>query len=646
MKQRLNTLDVKCVVEELKSIVGMRINNVYDGNEGKIIFLKVNKSGEKKLVFIDSGIRLHLTDLQFKVFRDFPTSFVSKLRKHLKNKRIVEIKQLGCDRIISFQLGEGDFMNYLIVELHSSGNVILLDKDYKILSQLRRHIYDEENRWMYPYEKFSEIPELNENPIYQIIQKSYDGEITDFDDVLRRIIDSKGYILMKNGKCTDFTKYLTKKHQDGELKEFDTLNMAIDYYFQQNSGSKTEQKVDEKKIKQKKIANKSERKEGHLKKQTTNLLKKTDKLHSKAYILEENIEFFHNFIEFVKILILEKNSVGIINNEIVESGFVDTEFRLKVININQKDKFINLEIEYLADKFKNTVDLYYLESIYYNISRYHTMKKHNRHKYNKALDVYNEEQEKNLKEHTRKNNPKDGDMEKLKLEIQKIKHKDYWYNGYHWFYSNDGFLVILGRNAEQNEQVCKKYLEKNDIYVHGDFHGCGSCVIKSDNKQIPISTLEQAGAFCLCFSKAWTTNIIDKCYWVTADQVSKTAPSGEYLTTGSMMIRGKKNYLSYPLLELSVGIIFKTENCPEFKIALKPDDKVVESKIMIAPTRTLTKAQYKSKIVPGNMKRNRTLENIIGKLKTVKTISNEKPYVWCYNKTHIDNMVPQKSKKV
>ena len=31
------------------------------------------------------------------------------MRKHLRNKRLVNISQLGFDRIIDFQFGEGEF---------------------------------------------------------------------------------------------------------------------------------------------------------------------------------------------------------------------------------------------------------------------------------------------------------------------------------------------------------------------------------------------------------------------------------------------------------------------------------------------------------------------------------------------------------
>ena len=70
---------------------------------------------------------------------------------------------------------------------------------------------------------------------------------------------------------------------------------------------------------------------------------------------------------------------------------------------------------------------------------------------------------------------------------------------------------------------------------------------------------------------AWDAKMAAKAWWVYDHQVSKTAPSGvlkedrkdcfcfnlalvfsgEYLTTGSFMIRGKKNYL--PDTELVVG---------------------------------------------------------------------------------------------
>lgn len=77
------------------------------------------------------------------------------------------------------------------------------------------------------------------------------------------------------------------------------------------------------------------------------------------------------------------------------------------------------------------------------------------------------------------------------------------------------------------------------------------------NEVIPPSTLLQAGDFSVCHSAAWNEKIVTSAWWVEKDQVSKTAPSGEFLTTGSFMIRGKKNYLPPSNLILGFGIMFK-----------------------------------------------------------------------------------------
>lgn len=42
--------------------------------------------------------------------------------------------------------------------------------------------------------------------------------------------------------------------------------------------------------------------------------------------------------------------------------------------------------------------------------------------------------------------------------------------------------------------------------------------------------------------------------------MSKTAPTGEYLTTGSFMIRGKKNFLPPSHLILGLSFLFRLED--------------------------------------------------------------------------------------
>merc|ERR1712004_413605 len=116
-------------------------------------------------------------------------------------------------------------------------------------------------------------------------------------------------------------------------------------------------------------------------------------------------------------------------------------------------------------------------------------------------------------------------------------------------------LVIGGRDAQQNELLVKRYMKPTDIYVHADLHGAATVIVKNpSNDPVPPKTLNEAGQFAVCFSAAWDSKVLTAAYWVTPDQVSKTAPSGEYLTVGSFMIRGKKNFL--PPSQLTMGFAF------------------------------------------------------------------------------------------
>merc|ERR1719167_2189928 len=133
--------------------------------------------------------------------------------------------------------------------------------------------------------------------------------------------------------------------------------------------------------------------------------------------------------------------------------------------------------------------------------------------------------------------------------------KVFWFEKFFWFISSENYLVIGGRDAQQNELLVKRYMKPTDIYVHADLHGAATVIVKNPSSDpVPPKTLNEAGQFAVCFSAAWDSKVLTAAYWVTPDQVSKTAPSGEYLTVGSFMIRGKKNFL--PPSQLTMGFAF------------------------------------------------------------------------------------------
>ena len=61
-------------------------------------------------------------------------------RKHLNNKRVESVKQLGVDRVVDMQFGSDDAAYHVILELYDRGNVVLTDCDYKILNILRPRV--------------------------------------------------------------------------------------------------------------------------------------------------------------------------------------------------------------------------------------------------------------------------------------------------------------------------------------------------------------------------------------------------------------------------------------------------------------------------------------------------------------------------
>lgn len=60
----------------------------------------------------------------------------------------------------------------------------------------------------------------------------------------------------------------------------------------------------------------------------------------------------------------------------------------------------------------------------------------------------------------------------------------------------------------------------------------------------------------MCHSRAWDSKVITDVYWVHADQVSKTPPTGLYISTGSFIIRGKRNFITPNKLELGFTLMF------------------------------------------------------------------------------------------
>lgn len=128
-------------------MLGHRVNQIYDvDNKTYLIRLTGGSDNRKTVLLLESGIRFHTTAFEWPKGM-IPSGFSMKLRKHLKNKRLERIEQLGVDRIVFFQFGSGEAAYYIILELYDKGNIILTDHEFTILYLLWPHTVGEEIRY-------------------------------------------------------------------------------------------------------------------------------------------------------------------------------------------------------------------------------------------------------------------------------------------------------------------------------------------------------------------------------------------------------------------------------------------------------------------------------------------------------------------
>ncbi len=143
-----------------------------------------------------------------------------------------------------------------------------------------------------------------------------------------------------------------------------------------------------------------------------------------------------------------------------------------------------------------------------------------------------------------------------------VRQEEQWYERFRWFRTSDGFLVLGGRDAGQNEELVEKYLESGDRFLHVQSHGGPATVLKAADPsesardvEIPERSQREAARFAVSYSSVWKAGqYSDDVYMVDNDQVTKTPESGEYLATGGFAIRGDRTYFEDTPVDVTVGV--------------------------------------------------------------------------------------------
>lgn len=634
MKTGFSTYDLVCNITELQRLVGMRVNQVYD-IDNKTYLIRLQRSEEKCVLLIESGSRIHTTAFEWPK-NMAPSGFSMKMRKHLKNKRLEVLRQLGMDRIVDMQFGTGEVAYHVILELYDRGNIILTDRELTILNVLRPHTEGDKIRFAvrekYPVDRAHErIPPPTEERLKEIFNSAKSGEplkkilnvhleygpavldhvllkvgfqkniklgkgfdISQVNKIVEalqeaeRLLDlalskpSKGYIIQKREKRPqtedstesedlltnqEFHPMLFLQNEGQPYKEFPSFDTAVDEYF----SSLESQKIDVKALQQEREAMKKLENVRRDHKERLVALEKTQNVDKqKAELITRNQELVDNCLLMIQLALANQlpwPNISEMVNEATERGDpVASAIKELKLNTNQitlllSDPYANEddsvdEEDEDSDVLKPmSVDVDLALSAFANAKKYYDLKRSAAKKQQKTI----ESQGKALKSAEKKTKQTLKEVKAI-TSINKAR-KVYWFEKFFWFISSENYLVIGGRDQQQNELVVKRYLKAPDIYVHADIQGASSVVIKNPSGQpVTPKTLNEAGIMAVCYSVAWEAKVVTSAWWVHADQVSKTAPTGEYLTTGSFMIRGKKNYLPPCHLIMGFSFLFKLED--------------------------------------------------------------------------------------
>ncbi|MFP4362945.1 MAG: NFACT RNA binding domain-containing protein [Spirochaetia bacterium] len=96
-----------------------------------------------------------------------------------------------------------------------------------------------------------------------------------------------------------------------------------------------------------------------------------------------------------------------------------------------------------------------------------------------------------------------------------------------------GFILLVGRNAKENDQLLRKYVNGNDWWVHTRDYPGGYVFVKTPKgKTVPLEVLLDAGNLAVLYSKGKNEQNVDLYYTqVKYLRRAKNAPKGTVLPT-------------------------------------------------------------------------------------------------------------------
>lgn len=624
MKERMTSVDVAAIEGELAGFVDARVEKSYQLTENEVLIKLYHHERGKANLLVVAGERIHFTEYP-RPAPERPPDFPMVLRKHTKGGVITDVRQYDFDRIVEIDIERGGEVMTLVAELFGEGNVILTS-DGEIIAPLKRKSF--KDRRIKRGDRY-EYPPSKENPL-ELDQQEFEGVLLESDSDVVRTIATKLNIggtyaeeiclragVDKNmdiesvgddevGRLYDALSEISSAIKTGEIKpqvvkddgkvdvvplrleiysdltteDYSSFNTALDEFFSKDEIRELEEE------KRNKYREKLEGLKGRKHGQVSTAEQYMEEYHEGIEKGDLIYAYFNQLKEILSTVrgALDSYSWPEIKEKFEKAREKDIESANLVNEINENQGVIvveldgkEVEIDITKSVEKNA------QETYEQAKKMKRKSKGARKAAEKTQELIDEFKQKDIDEFASREIPQ-----------RKVRKKDVWYDKFRWFHSSDGYLVIGGRNASQNEEIVKKYMEDHDLFFHTQMEGAPAVVIKSEGREIPRRTKEEAAVFAASNSNAWKKFYSADVYCVSPKQVTKSPESGEFVKKGSFVIRGDREYFNNTPLEHSVGV--------------KIDD---ETRVIGGPPSSMDKhAEYKVDLKPGDLDRMKAAEEI------------------------------------
>ncbi len=520
------------ICRELNSAIGSRIEKIHQPSRDEIVLLLGGKSFNKRLYISAGGVapRIHFTTLNFENPLN-PPMYCMLMRKYFTGAKLLSVSQFGLDRIITLKFSSynemGDSVELeLIAEIMGRQSNIIMTCNGRIIDALKRTDIESSKRLILPGANY-EYPESqgkidirNIDDVEYLVNSAkinsyssilegvspliareieYYQTINKLDDIINQIrtsmLNGKPYMIMRDGSAVDYSYIpITQYGENCINEEMNSFSELLDTFYERR------QKQDEIRRRthdiSKLIDTLIERTSRRIEKQKGDLSRSAnpDELRIFGELIKANIH-----------LIERGSSITEIPN------YYDPEYKNVRIELNPEYSPAQNAQKYFKD-YKKAItagemlkkliksgedELKYLFSVKEELNRTESEKELTEIKYELEAAGY--------------------------IRIFSKQKKQPKALPPHMFKSDDGFIIRVGRNNRQNDELTTKLAAKSDLWLHTKaVHGT-HVIISANGQNVPESTVIQAAMLAAYHSDAKQSSsvAVDYC---TVKNVRK--PSG------------------------------------------------------------------------------------------------------------------------